>query len=105
MIIKLNICVSKVNKERIYTSPQTGQKYLSLVLMDTKQPDAYDNDGFAQISLSKEERESGIRGEIVGNWKYLIRPTGEKALSRAEKAPSSPSTPKDVSDSQSEIPF
>jgi hypothetical protein len=31
----------------------------------------YGDDGFVVQSVSKEAREAGVRGPIVGNWRYI----------------------------------
>lgn len=76
MIITLNLELGEIERERIYTSEKTGKKYLSLVLFDHRQPDPYGNDGFVAHSLSKAERETGRKGKLVGNWKFVVRPAG-----------------------------
>lgn len=68
--IKLNINLDKVPD----TAHFKGKKgtYLGLVLIENKEgTDQYGNDGFAKIDVSKEDREAGVSGPIVGNWKFL----------------------------------
>lgn len=51
-----------------------GEKglYLELTLRDNKDgTDQYGNDGFAAVNLSKEQRDAGEKGPIVGNWKHV----------------------------------
>ena len=69
-MIVLKINCSKIPKERLFQGK--NGKMIDLVLMENRDgPDQYGNDGFVSVSLSKEERASGARGEIVGNWKEL----------------------------------
>lgn len=70
-IIKLSIDVSKIDKSKLYN----GQKgtYLNAVLMFKDEPDKYGNIGFIVQDTTKEEREAGKRGEILGNAKYLAK--------------------------------
>lgn len=66
-MIKLNINVAKIDKSKLFK----GEKgtYLNAVLKD--HPDDYGNDGFIAMDTTKEERESGVRGEIIGKWKHV----------------------------------
>lgn len=51
-----------------------GQKgaYLELTLIDNKDgPDQYGYEGFAAVNLTKQQREAGMKGPIVGNWKHV----------------------------------
>ena len=69
--LKVKIDVTKIDKKRLYK----GQKgtYLNglIVLRDGK--DKYGNDGFISESVSKEERESGVKGTILGNVSYILQ--------------------------------
>lgn len=64
-MIKLNIDVTKISKERLFK----GEKgtYLNAVLFH--EPDKYGNDGFIAEDVSKAEREAGKKGNIIGNWR------------------------------------
>lgn len=71
-MISISINVTRINKERI--KPGKNGKYLDLVLFDNKNgKDQYGNDGFVSESVTKEEREQGIKGAILGNWKHIGR--------------------------------
>ena len=51
-----------------------GQKglYLSLTMIENRDgKDDYGNDGFISVDVSKEDREAGVKGPIIGNWKHL----------------------------------
>jgi hypothetical protein len=74
MIIAVNLELGEIERDRIYVSETTGKKYLSLVLLDHRQPDPHGNDGFVAHSVSKAERDAGKKGKPVGNWKFLVRP-------------------------------
>ena len=67
--IVLKIDVTKIDKSRLYE----GKKgiYLDCLLMPNKEESRYGDDGFIIQSISKEAREAGERGPIVGNWRYL----------------------------------
>ena len=56
-----------------------GAKTLSgdITLMDNRDgPGQYGDDGFAVLGLSKERREAGEKGPIIGNWKHVGQPIG-----------------------------
>jgi hypothetical protein len=67
--ISLKIDVSKIDKTRLYE----GKKgvYLDALLMPNKEESRFGDDGFIVQSISKEAREAGERGAIIGNWRYL----------------------------------
>lgn len=65
-MIKLNIDVTKIDKTRIHEGKKG--KYLDLVLVD--HPSDY-GDGFIAHDVSKEERNQGVKGTIIGNWKRV----------------------------------
>jgi hypothetical protein len=53
-----------------------GEKghYLELTLIPNRDgPDKYGYTGFAAVNLSKERREAGEKGPIIGNWKPVGR--------------------------------
>lgn len=69
-IIHLKIDVTKIDKARLYK----GKKgtYLDAVLIPT--PDSkYDQTHMVVESVSKEEREQGIKGAIIGNATEMIK--------------------------------
>lgn len=69
--LNLKIDVSKIDKTRFFK----GQKgtYMDLTtFIDTSNIDQYGNNGFISQSTTKEERDSGIRTEILGNVKVFF---------------------------------
>jgi hypothetical protein len=70
-MILAKIDVLKLDKSRFFR----GQKgtYADLVLVDS--PDPYGNDGFIAQSVSKEERERGEKGAIVGSFRRFDKKT------------------------------
>lgn len=101
-MIKLKINCSRIPKERLFEGK--NGKYLDLVLFD--KPDSYGNDGFVKIDVSKEARESGDNGEIIGNWKNV----GSKPPPANRTAPPARSTPPAApaprnDDPEDDIPF
>ena len=71
-MIKASINVTKIDKAEIYVGK--NGKYVGLVFFENKNgPDQFGNDGFVTQEISKERRENGERGPIIGNWKHLKR--------------------------------
>lgn len=68
-MITLNIDVTKIDKDRLFT----GKKgtYLDLVVFLDDEKDQYGNNGFVVQSISEQERKAGMKGNILGNAKIL----------------------------------
>lgn len=79
-MITIKLDVNKIDKSRLFK----GEKgtYLNLVLFDNRDgQDQWGNDGFVTQEISKEEREAGEKGAILGNWKTLGKPKSKQAPS------------------------
>ena len=72
-MISGRINVKKINKDRIYV----GQKgsYLDFVMIET--PNSQYGNYMIVQSVSKEERLSGVKGEIIGNARILTKKVDE----------------------------
>lgn len=68
-VISARIDVTKVTKERLFEGKK-GAKYLDIILIPTTNS-KYDNDFMVVESVTKEERERGVKGPILGNAKIL----------------------------------
>jgi hypothetical protein len=68
-MIQVKIDVNKIDKSKLYN----GKKgtYLDATLFLNDEVDQYGNHGFIVQSVSKEERESGQRGVVLGNAKIF----------------------------------
>ena len=60
--------------------------YLDLTAVEYKDGPKHEWDGFIAKETTKEQREAGIRGEIIGNWKHLQKRATEKPAPVAKKA-------------------
>lgn len=69
MIIKLNIDVTKISKERLHKGAKGTYANFTVLLRD--QTDQYGNDGMIVEDVSQAERESGVKGTILGNAKIM----------------------------------
>jgi hypothetical protein len=68
--INISIDVTKIDKTKLYNGK--NGTYLNLTtFVDTDKKDQYENNGFISHSVSKEEREAGQKGRIVGNCKVF----------------------------------
>lgn len=67
--LAFNINVSKIQKEKLFK----GEKglYLDCVVLMKDEPDEYGNIGMIVQQVSKEEREAGVKGVILGNVKPM----------------------------------
>ena len=69
-LISLSIDVDKLDVKRLYKGKKG--KYLSATLFLKEEVDQYGNNGFIVESITKEEREAGQKGTIIGNAKFLV---------------------------------
>lgn len=82
-VIVAKLDVTKVDKARLFAG-KNGAKYLDIVLIPSAN-DRYGNDYMVTQSVSKEEREKGVKGAILGNAKIL---GGRSDNDRGQRAPS-----------------
>jgi DNA modification methylase len=88
-MIKLKIAVNKIDKARLFRGKK--DTYLDAVLVENRDgPDQYGNDGFICEDVTKEEREAGTRGSIIGNWKHI---GGKKPATPPARKPAPPPDP------------
>lgn len=101
LMVTVKLDVTKIDKSRIFEGKKG--KYLDLItFIDTEKEDQYGNHGFISQSVSKEEREAGVRTPILGNVKAreLTRGGGSGASQGGESF-QQPST----DDFDDQIPF
>ncbi len=83
-MITASIDVTKIDKNKIVVGKKGG-KYINLVLIENRNGvDKYGNDGFIAQETTKEERNAGKRGAILGNYR-LKSPNGGAAPARPSK--------------------
>lgn len=69
--ISLKIDVTKIDKTRLFQG-KNGAKYLDITtFVDLDTPSQYGDHGFITQNVSKEERDNGVKGEILGNTKVF----------------------------------
>lgn len=89
-MIILKIDVKKLSKEHFFVGAKGT--YCDLIVMENDQPDQYGNTHVVKQGVSKEARDNGTKGAIVGNGKSYDRQT-KKA---APKAPPKPAADPDL---------
>lgn len=68
--VSVRIDVTKIDKDKLYKG-QKGQ-YLDLTtFINLDEKDKYGNNGFISQSVSKEEKDAGIKTPILGNVKVF----------------------------------
>lgn len=97
-----SIDVTKIDKEKLVVGKKG--KYLNITsFFDVHNKDQYENNGMITESVSKEQREAGQRGTILGNIKvfYINEdddvPTAPKQNAQVEGA--------DIDDLEDEVPW
>lgn len=92
--IAIKIDVTKIEKQRLFPG-KNGRKYLDAVLFLEDQPDQYGQSGMIVQSVSKEERQAGVKGPILGNVKVI-----------GQQAPSQPKqTESNFEEQEDDLPF
>jgi hypothetical protein len=87
-----------IDAKKIDQSLMAKGQYINCAMMENKNgTDQYGNDGFIVQSVTKEQRESGVRGPIIGNWREYSK---SKTADHPVPAPAPTSTAED-----DEIPF
>jgi hypothetical protein len=100
-MIVLKIDVTKIDKNHLFVG-KSG-KYLDCILNENRDgPDQYGNIGFIAQSVSKEAKEKGERGPIIGNYKEIV--TTPRVPKQTESKPATKSKPA-TDDAGSGLPF
>jgi len=72
-MILISLDVTKLEKGRFFH----GKKGIYADLALIERPDDFGNDGFVVQSVTKEERDAGDRGPIVGKWRTVSKNHGK----------------------------
>jgi len=70
--VSLKIDVTKIDKDRLFKG-EKGTYLNATVFIDVDEKDQYGNNGFIAQSVSKEEREAGVRGNILGDVRVFTK--------------------------------
>jgi hypothetical protein len=84
-LISVKIDVTKIDKTRLYR----GEKgtYLNAVIFLDDEADQYGNHGAICEQVTKEERQSGVKGTILGNVKVLSEGPARQETKSAVQEP------------------
>ena len=97
-MINISINVTKILKEHMKTG-KSGV-YLDLFVFENREgKDRYGNDGMVFQTVPKAARDMGIKGPILGNFKYMEK-TGPSSTEATPKPANRP-----VGDEFDDVPF
>jgi hypothetical protein len=99
--VSFKIDVTKIDKARLFVG-QKGKYLDATVFIDLDELDQYGNSGMITQDVSKEERQAGTKGAILGDSKVFWRDEGQAP--QASK-PQANSRPDPVDDFEDNIPF
>ena len=77
MFYGIKIDVTKIDKKRLFKSEKTGNIYLDVIAIETKNNEYGDTHMLVQ-SLSEDERKEGKKGNILGNMRPIEKEGGQK---------------------------
>jgi len=87
MILKCKIDVKKIDKAKLFQGKTA--LYLDCTLLENRDGvDQYGNHGMIVQDVSKSEREQGIKGAILGNFKIMEQKGNPKPARPASPSPS-----------------
>lgn len=105
--VNVKIDVTKIDKQRLFAGKK-GTYLDATVFVDVDNKDQYDNNGMITQDVTKEEKDSGVKGPILGNVQVFWRDdnnnnrhANNQAMGRSEPAPQHPA-PDNFND---DIPF
>ena len=91
--LSLKINVSQIDKARLFAG-QKGKYLDATIFVDLSELDQYGNSGMITQDVSKEEKQQGIKGNILGNGKIFWvengqapQPQGQSQGSYQQQAP------------------
>lgn len=71
MIIKVKLDVSKIDKAKLFKGEKGIYLDATILLKEDQPADGYGNHGMIVQDVTKEEREAGNKGPILGNVKIM----------------------------------
>ena len=70
--VSLKIDVTKIDKDKLFKGAK-GTYLDAKTFIDLDQLDQYGNNGFIAQAVTKEERDAGVKGAILGNVKVFYK--------------------------------
>ena len=81
--VSIKLDVTKIDKQRLF-SGQKGTYLDATVFIDIDELDQYGNSGMITQDVSKEEKQNGVKGNILGNVKLFWK---DESLKKQEYQP------------------
>jgi hypothetical protein len=98
--VSLKIDVSKIEKARLFKG-EKGTYLDATVFIDLSELDQYGNSGMITQDVSKDEKDQGVKGPILGNCKVFWSEGGQSQPAQQRQA----SPPPQDYDTDDSIPF
>ena len=102
--VKINLNVLQIEKARLFTGSK-GTYLDATVFIDLDQLDQYGNSGMITQDVSKDEKQQGVKGNILGNAKVFWSESGDAPHKKAVEAIKAQFAPEPVDDFEDSIPF
>ncbi len=100
--VSIKLDVSKIDKQRLF-SGKKGTYLDATVFIDIDELDQYGNSGMITQDVSKEEKQQGVKGNILGNVKVFWKDQGDSPQQNQQQ--SQPQHNEANQDWDEEIPF
>jgi hypothetical protein len=102
--VSLKVNVLKIEKARLFAGAKG--KYLDCtVFIDLDELDQYGQSGMITQDVSKDEKQQGVKGPILGNAKVFWSENGSAPQKQASAVPQGKSAPEPYDDFDDSIPF
>jgi hypothetical protein len=101
--VSFKIDVTKIEKARLFVG-QKGKYLDATVFIDLDELDQHGNSGMITQDVSKEEKQAGTKGAILGNSKVFWRDEGQAPQARAPVTSKTAPLPP-IDDFDDDIPF
>jgi len=107
--VSLKIDVSKIDKARLFKGKK-GTYLDAQVFIELDEQDQYGNNGMITQAVSKEEKDQGVNGNILGNckifWREQAQQTQPAPVQQPQSAPAQPAQPAPgFDDFDDDVPF
>ena len=101
--VNFSINVSKIDKAKLFEGKQG--KYLDAVaFIDIDELGQYGDNGMVTEGISKEDKDAGLKGTILGNAKVFWRDDGKPVVKEADQQQQQ-TQPTPANDFDQDIPF
>jgi len=94
-IINASIDLTKIDKSKI-NQHANGAKYYNITIYLNDEPNKFGQDVSIATSITKEEREAGVKQTYIGNGKVVMNKPKEDKIPQAPQAPSAISSDNDL---------